>query len=104
LLVIEQGLRDEVPQKPEREPYDRPDEETVNRYEALRRWRKRRAESRGVESDVILSNRTLHLLASHNPTSPKALDAAGLLNDWERRAYGREIVALLRRQRRIAST
>ncbi len=75
----------------------------MDRYEALREWRKRRAEGRGVEPDVVLSNRTLHLLARHNPTSPERLDAIDVLNDWERQEYGREIVGLLRRQMRIGS-
>jgi ribonuclease D len=101
LSIIGQGLRDDPPPKPERASRDRPDEETVDRYEALRRWRKERAKARGVEPDVVLSNRTLHVLARRNPTSPDALAASGSLNDWERQEYGREIVALLRRQKRI---
>jgi ribonuclease D len=101
LSVIGQGLRDDPPQKPIRESRDRRDEAAFDRYEALRRWRKERAETRGVEPDVVLSNRTLHVLARRNPTSPEALAASGLLNDWERQEYGREIVALLRRQKRI---
>jgi ribonuclease D len=101
LSVIEQGLRDDPPQRPEPTSNDRPDREEIDRYEALRRWRNQRAESRGVEPDVVLSNRTLHVLAEQFPTSPEALDATGALSDWERQEYGREIVALLRRQRRI---
>ena len=104
LSVIGQGLRDDPPQKPDYSSGERPDEATLDRYEALRGWRKKRADGRGVEPDVVLSNRTLHVLARRNPTSPEALAATGMLNDWERQAYGREIVALLRRQSRIGRT
>jgi ribonuclease D len=103
LSIIGQGLRDDPPQKPDRASGDRPDEATFDRYEALRTWRKKRAQARGVEPDVVLSNRTLHILARRNPTSPEALAASGSLSDWERQEYGREIVALLRRQARIGT-
>ena len=101
LSVIGQGLRDDPPQPPDRASRERPDDATIDRYEALRRWRKERAEARGVEPDVVLSNRTLRVLARRNPMSPEALAASGTLNDWERQEYGREIVALLRRQKRF---
>ncbi len=101
LTVIEEGLRDDPPQRPEPASNSRPDRETIDRYEALRRWRNRRAKERGVEPDVVLSNRTLHILANRTPTTLEALAATGALSDWEHQEYGREIVALLRRQRRI---
>lgn len=103
LSVIEQGLRDPLPKRPARRRNDRPDDETSDRYEALREWRKNRAKDRGVESDVVLSNRVLHILARHDPTSLEELDALGILNEWERSEYGREIVSALRRHRRFAA-
>ena len=45
-----------------------------NATRALRQWRKQRAERRGVESDVVLSNRALHVLARCNPTTVQALE------------------------------
>lgn len=101
LSIVEQGLRDDPPERPETAANNRPDRQEFERYETLRQWRNQRAEDRGVEPDVILSNRTLHLLAQESPTSPEALVATGALSDWERQEYGPEIVALLRRQRRI---
>jgi ribonuclease D len=77
------------------------DEEAEDRYQALRKWRKERAVARGVESDVVLSNHILRVLADQNPTSPEQLDDVDVLNRWERGEYGREIIALLRRQARI---
>ena len=101
LSIIEQGLCDDPPERQERTRDSRPDRKEIERYEALRQWRNTHAEDRGVEPDVILSNRTLHILARENPTSLEALVGTQALSDWERQTYGREIVALLRRQRRI---
>jgi ribonuclease D len=102
LSVIERGMQDPVPKRPARK-HDRPDEETSDRYEALREWRTNRAKDRGVEADVVLSNRVLHILARHDPTSMAELDALGVLNEWECGEYGREIVSALRRHRRFAA-
>jgi ribonuclease D len=101
LAVIERGRRAPPPKKPAPARNGRPDEATVSRYEALREWRSNRAKARGVEADVVLSNRTLRSLARHNPTALGKLDEISALTDWERQEYGREIVALLRRQRRF---
>jgi ribonuclease D len=100
LQVIAEGLRAPIPVRPARRG-ERPDEETLDRYEALRDWRRERAEERGVEPDVVLSNRTLHALATSNPTSPQALSEIEVLNDWERDQYGRELIGLLRRHARV---
>lgn len=103
LNVVEKGHGTSPPRPPARKRRAQPDQDVLDRYEALRAWRKRRAETRGVEPDVVLSNHTLHLLAQHNPTSPAGLEAIDVLNDWERQEYGREVVTLLRRHRRLGS-
>ena len=100
LQVIEEGLRAPAPVRPRRRGA-RPDEEAVDRYEALRGWRRERAKERGVEPDVVLSNRTLHAIADENPTSTQALEAIEALSDWERDEYGHELIGLLRRHARI---
>jgi ribonuclease D len=103
LSVIEKARTASPPRRPRREDGEKPDQEVLDRYEALRAWRKRRSQKRGVEPDVVLSNRALHTLARHNPTSPASLEAIDALNEWERREYGREIVTLLRRYKRLGS-
>lgn len=100
LQVVEEGLRAPVPVRPRRRGA-RVDEETVERYETLRDWRRERAKERGVEPDVVLSNHTLHAIANENPTSTQALADIEALNDWERDEYGRELIGLLRRHARI---
>jgi ribonuclease D len=104
LAVIAQGSDQPAPRRAEPERNGRRDEAALNRYESLREWRKERAQVRGVEPDVVLSNRTLYQLALHNPTSPDRLDDIGALSDWERREYGREILALLRREMHFRSS
>lgn len=98
LQIIAQAKEQPAPKRPALDRTNRPSQAAEKRYEVLRAWRKQRSEERGVEPDVILSNATLLELARHNPTSLARLDAASILNDWEREAYGDEIVALLRRQ------
>jgi ribonuclease D len=97
LSVIRQGLHDDPPQRAWRSNHDRWDEAAQERYEALRQWRKQRAKQRGVESDVVLSNRALHELARCNPATVQALVDCDSLNEWERQEYGTEIVSLLQR-------
>lgn len=101
LAVIDAGIGTPPPTRPPRQTNNRPDEVVQDRYEALRDWRRERAQNRGVEPDVILSNRILRKLARENPSSPAELERSLILNDWERQEYGREVVALLRRQARI---
>lgn len=96
LDVVAQGLQAPVPHRAERDHNGRPSEVVERRYEALREWRQVRAQARGVEPDVVLSNQILHQLARHNPTSLAGLEALSVLNEWERQAYGDEVVALLR--------
>jgi ribonuclease D len=47
---------------------------------------------------VILSNHVLRLLADQDPHSTEHLDELEVLNEWEQREYGREVISLLRRQ------
>jgi ribonuclease D len=97
LAVIRRGLHAEPPRRARRVSNHRWDEETQERYEAMRQWRKQRAKQRGVESDVILSNHALHVLARENPTTTRALEKCEALNAWERQEYGKELVALLQK-------
>ncbi|MBN1934625.1 MAG: ribonuclease D [Anaerolineae bacterium] len=98
LQVIAQAAEQPVPERPAPDQTHRPSQAAEKRYELLRAWRKRRSEERGVEPDVILSNSTLFQLARCNPTSLAQLEESSILNDWERTAYGVEIVALLRQK------
>ncbi len=97
LQVIAQAAEHPAPERPPHNHIHRPSQAAEKRYEMLRAWRKQRAQTRGVEPDVILSNATLLELARQDPASLARLDDVAILNDWERKTYGQEIVALLRR-------
>ena len=95
LKAIAAGSESPPPRYP-RTQHPRPDDETLARYEALRAWRKRTAEARNVEPDVILPNSTLMALAKRVPRSNGALAKVKALDDWQRRTYGDELLRVLK--------
>jgi ribonuclease D len=74
----------------EREP-----DEVRDRYDRLRLWRKKRAQARGVESDVILPKTTIRDLSRRPPTTVEDLAQIADFGPWRRATYGAEILALL---------
>lgn len=66
-----------------------------DRYDRLHAWRKERAKTRGVESDVILPRTVLWELARRPPRTHGDLARIKELGPWRRDAYGAEILALL---------
>ncbi len=92
LQAVQRGLQAE----PVRPPHNvRPDDRFIKRVEALKRWRKQKAQDMQVESDIILPRDLLNLLANKNPHDMKALK--GCLADvpWRRKQYGEEILKTL---------
>lgn len=74
----------------------RPPDAVLERYQALRNWRKEVARCRGVESDVILPNAALWALAYKPPQQPvELLDVPGI-GPWRQKAYGDDLLGLLR--------
>jgi ribonuclease D len=71
-----------------------------NRMGKLKEWRKQRAEARGVENDVIVSNDVLFAVARKNPRTLDALVAATNLGPWKTREYGEEMLAVLQGKRK----
>lgn len=93
LRVIAQCRQAAPPKPPKRNK--RPPEPVTNRYEKLHTWRKNRAVSRGVESDVILSRDAMWQIARQNPQSVEELAQIELVGDWRCQEYGEEIIQLL---------
>lgn len=92
LRAVEDGRGATPPSAPvmERVPDD-----VRDRYDRLQHWRKKRAQARGVESDVILPRTTLWDLA-YRP--PRALgDLANIVDFGPTRQamYGQEIIAVI---------
>jgi ribonuclease D len=93
LAVIQRGktLKPPVPHR-----NGRMDERAQLRLEALRKWRKRRAQQRGVESDVILCRDSMYRIASHAPETLDALGRIPGIGPFRLGAYGEEILAALK--------
>jgi ribonuclease D len=75
--------------------YEREPDSVRERYELLHQWRKRKAQARGVESDVIISRDALWELARTAPRTPEALAQIANLGPWRREAYGEEILSVI---------
>lgn len=89
------AIADGRTRKPPSPPRSTFDDSARERLELLRDWRKRRAQARGVESDVILSRDTLFRLARRPPADLAALADVPGFGPWRRAQYGREILDLL---------
>lgn len=78
------------PQPPRRPP--RPPDSVLNRFDRLHRWRKTRAQARGVESDVIAGREVLWTIAQAAPRTLADLEALAVLGPWRLATYGEEIL------------
>ena len=94
IRVIRDAQRRPAPKRPKRSP--RPSDDVLERYDLVFQWRKKRAQDREVESDVILSRSALWKIAKSNP---KSIDELGklskIMGEWRYNQYGSEIIQLL---------
>lgn len=88
-------LRD-LPKLPEFPESLRLPEDVVERFNTLKSWRKEVAQVRGVDSDVILPNATLWLLAKQPPASVADLLNVSGIGPWRQKTYGPDILQLLK--------
>jgi ribonuclease D len=93
LHAVRRGIEAPEP-RPPAAPQRRPDVEVV-RFRALRAWRKRVADERGVENDVIVGNAVLWALAKQNPRTLADLESIEGLGPWRRETYGKGILQVL---------
>ena len=91
---IRRGKKMPPPRKPLRSS-QRPDEPTQARYEALRGWRTQKAQERGVDPDVVLTNDKLLTIARSHPQTVAELKKLGVLGPWRLQTYGAEIIAAM---------
>lgn len=92
LKAVQRGVSAPPPRPPQS---GRSDEATLQRYEALRTWRKQKAQARGVESDVIVPRDALWAIARSNPQTADDLKNIAELGPWRRERYAEEILRLL---------
>lgn len=93
LDIIASSRLAEYPKPPPRSP--RPPDDVLNRYDRLHRWRKTRAQARGVESDVVLSRDALWAIAETNPHTLADLETLNVMGPWRLATYGQEILRQL---------
>ena len=75
----------------------RPDNGFLNRYDAMRNWRKNKARSVGVESDVVLPKDLLSEIARESPSEQDSLAEIMVTVPWRLEHYGGEILDVIAR-------
>jgi ribonuclease D len=94
LQAVQRGLQ----AKPIHRPHNmRPDDRFLARVEALKHWRKLKAQELGVESDIILPRDLLHILSAKTPLEMDALSECLAQVPWRRERYGEEILMVMRK-------
>lgn len=93
LQAIDRGIRAPRPAPPP--PPRRHSEVEIERFEALRTWRKQVAAEREVDVDVIVGNAVLWELAETPPHTLEELDGVDGLGTWKQSAYGEAILRVL---------
>jgi ribonuclease D len=92
LEAVARGLSSE-PVYPPRSP--RPDDQYLDRVDALRYWRKNTAKRMGVNSDVVLPRDLLYAIAAKNPRTQKDLGAILEQVPWRLQRFGEQILEVL---------
>lgn len=95
--AVEKGRKAPLPKPPkrgERRVSGKPG--FLQRYDALLEWRKRAAQLRGVESDVIISRRAAKELAEKCPSTPEDLEGIQSLGPYRRTRYAGDILKVIK--------
>ena len=66
-----------------------------HRYEALRQWRKNKAITLKVESDIVLPRFLMERIAKEDPQNSEALAKIMAISRWRLEKYGEELLALI---------
>lgn len=93
LAAVKRGQRAN-PIYPPRSP--RPEDDFLDRLEALRNWRKNTARKMGVNSDVVLPRDLLYEIAERSPDQPEELERILSEVPWRFEHFGSQILATLR--------
>ncbi|MDM8550029.1 HRDC domain-containing protein [Desulfobacterales bacterium HSG2] len=70
------------------------------RVKALKRWRDSKAWSLEIEAGLICNKSLISTIAIQNPRNIKGLEAIEEMKNWQKEAFGKEIVTVLRKVRR----
>jgi ribonuclease D len=96
LQAVQEGRGRPPLAPPERS--SRPDEwlekHVLDRYDALRRWRAKVADSRGVTPDIVLTNEVLLEIAKQPPRTLDDLRKFDVIGPWKAKTYGPDILRI----------
>ena len=71
-------------------------EENKDLFEELRLLRKRLADQQAIPAYIVLSDKTLHLIATQQPTSIEAFGEISGIGEHKKKKYGKDFVNLIR--------
>ena len=66
-------------------------------FEALRALRKKLADQQAIPAYIVLSDKTLHLLASSKPTTIEAFGEISGISEYKKERYGKDFIEVIRR-------
>ena len=70
-------------------------EESTDLFEGLRILRKRLADQQAIPAYIVLSDKTLHLLASQRPTTLEEFGQVSGIGEYKKEKYGKEFVEVI---------
>lgn len=73
------------------------DNEDEQLFEELRALRKRLADQQAIPAYIVLSDKTLHLLASSRPTTVEAFGEISGIGEYKRDKYGKDFIEVIRK-------
>jgi ribonuclease D len=94
LQAVRRGLRGPIPTPRPAGP--RPEPRVMQRYDALRAWRKGRAAERGVDPEMLVSNAALRALARVNAADVAEVASLVDLGPWRANAYAGDLLQVMR--------
>lgn len=71
--------------------------ENKDLFEELRLLRKKLADQQAIPAYIVLSDKTLHLIATHQPTTIEAFGTISGIGEYKKEKYGKEFVELIRK-------
>ncbi len=97
LAAIARGRAAPPPLPPRPRPGNgRPDPVVQARFDRLRAWRSERAQQRGVDADIVLTNDALMAIARAAPATLDELASLGVMGSWKVEEYGPALLQALR--------
>lgn len=73
------------------------DNEDEQLFEELRLLRKKLADQQAIPAYIVLSDKTLHLLASSRPTTVEAFGEISGIGEYKRDKYGKDFIEVIRK-------